>query len=233
MKDLSYVHELFDIYSSCLDTRPEHREYRPDVFVDPTHDDAAKWLAATPEERDSMRPHFESRLAAVRKEHAREFVSASERRLSKRTRDAARMRAWREANPEIAYAKVQEWRRSNPDKARSWYREWRAAMKLDEERYQKHRQSERERLAKRYAAKRASLFEAEPDRLARIKAEQVARGKALVSPSRHKYASDAERKEAKRRSARERARARRASMSTEALDALRAKEREAKRKART
>lgn len=71
------------------------------------HPDADRWLEATPEEREEMRPSFEARLRMVRAEIAKAWKPRRRDRRAYmralrvkspgyRERDIARCRAWRE-----------------------------------------------------------------------------------------------------------------------------------------
>lgn len=58
------------------------------------HPDADKWLAASPEERERMRPAMDAKLADFRARHTARLVYAQRRRRTKETQ-RKRMRAYR------------------------------------------------------------------------------------------------------------------------------------------
>jgi hypothetical protein len=84
------------------------------------HDDADRWVSATDEEREALRPVFEKLLEARRRRLSAEWKpgrrdrAAYMRRLRQRedvrAKDRARSAAWRQANKERAAENLRRWR---------------------------------------------------------------------------------------------------------------------------
>lgn len=97
-------------------------------FHDP-HEDADRWLTASPEARAAMAPVLDAKLGAFRRRAALSLVKAALRRGGFRTAkvQAARMREYRKQPAAKAKdnSRSAEWRKKNKEQAAEYLRQWR------------------------------------------------------------------------------------------------------------
>lgn len=120
----SEVQELFS------DVRFEHVNAgvsTTSTLVDP-HEDADRWLAASDDEREALRPVYAGRLKAAQQRNARALLRSVRKSLPRcPMKQATRMREYRKQADAKAKdnARSANWRQSNRDVAAAYLREWR------------------------------------------------------------------------------------------------------------
>jgi len=148
MNDLDSIPEIFDTLSRCVETIQRRKEFFVSGYFGEPRDDAARWLSATVEERERMRVEFDAKLAAVRAENSRGFMSSA---TARRAKDAAWQRAFRARNPTLAAATAKRWREKPGSKeiARANLKAHRARVKADPAKYAEYLEKEKERCRNR------------------------------------------------------------------------------------
>lgn len=161
MQDMRIIAETFRVMSGCVDMGrwgpDETWERRSSMsllhnhLIDP-HKDADEWLAASPQEKERLRPVFEAKRLAVAKENARTIVTREQRLEIKRRAS----RAWMLRNLPLYKARQKAWRDSHREYMAAKGRERRAGLRANPEAYRTEREKERVRLKLRRARLRGN-----------------------------------------------------------------------------
>lgn len=199
MKDFSEILGLFEVYSQCVETRANVRDYYPDRYEhEPTADHAAQWLDATPEERERMRARFDAMLAAKRAEDARAIVPREVKRARYIEASRASSRNWKRRHPDEAREALRRWREANPDYTKRHSREHRIRVKANAEAYRKERDADNARRKRVRDERKRELLARDPGYFERIEREKCERLRAMAE-ARRKHASKADREKARNR----------------------------------